>query len=268
MNKKTIKEFFTPPTGYFLLGFVIMVVLTIILLFLGGEALLKILMIFLGFPAILFGPEFDASVVILSIIWIFAVFYFFSCLFIYIYQKIARKRINKNAGKKNFGYEILKNVFWLIIPTVLIFTTLFMSVSGPPRRARNTRIKTALAQLRTVMVYTFGNDGSYDNFNCNLDESSTPLCKDADKNYGDIDGKEPTIVKNNISSSTAACIYSPLNANPTSGWVESLKRKINGVPQRWYCVDSRGWAGETKIDPGSTGYCVNGVSAKCPPIID
>ncbi|MDD5433556.1 MAG: hypothetical protein PHE77_02790 [Candidatus Pacebacteria bacterium] len=117
------------------------------------------------------------------------------------------------------------------------------------------------------MAYEFADRGNYDSLNCES-QNLKPICEEADKNYGVRDGKEPIIALNRHQNSNSACIYSPLNHVQGSGWFYDLKDKFQEKTKTWYCTDSSGNAGETKIDPGSAGYCVDGVSAKCPPTFD
>lgn len=114
----------------------------------------------------------------------------------------------------------------------------------PGGGARDARIISALSQARTVMTYIGANDGHYDNFTCQQ-EDMRALCDEIASNNG-----WTTIAHDAESDSQEACIYSPLNAQPNY----------------WYCADSLGYAGATAIFPGGTGYCVDGESAKCPPV--
>lgn len=117
---------------------------------------------------------------------------------------------------------------------------------GPELKAKDTRIMAGLSQSRTVMIYTYSDDNNYDNFSCQQSDQIN-ICRDVSNTGGAI-----TIAKNPAINSNSACAFSPMN-NPDTPW---------------YCVDSTGRAGFTVVDPGRTGYCLNGKSAVCPPLVD
>lgn len=124
---------------------------------------------------------------------------------------------------------------------------------GPYVSPRDSRIVSAIAQARAVISYVYVNEGNYDNFHCGHEEmKAQALCERIDENYGPKDNKEPIIAHDTVDNSQAACIYSPLNT----------KKRY------WYCAHTKeGREGYTSIDPGSPGYCVEGESAVCPPLL-
>ena len=113
---------------------------------------------------------------------------------------------------------------------------------SPLLKAKDTRIISALSQSRTVMAYTYSDDNNYDNFSCEQSDQIN-ICRDVSNTGGFI-----IIAKNPAINSNSACAFSAIN-NPDTPW---------------YCVDSSGRAGFTTVDPGRTGYCLNGKSAVCP----
>jgi hypothetical protein len=124
------------------------------------------------------------------------------------------------------------------------------------RKAKDSRIIVAIGEsVKVVMPHVYAQYGSFDDFNCGYREVMG-VCREVDYNYGRTDGKEPTITHDVLTNSQAACIYSPLNKE--SGW---FKKK------HYYCGDSIGHLGYTSIDPGTNGYCVDGKSATCPPLV-
>lgn len=117
-------------------------------------------------------------------------------------------------------------------------------------RPKDAQIVSAISQARTVMTYLHYSEGNYDNFNCKY-RDMVALCENIDKNYRKEDVNEPIIAHGASRNSQSACIYSPLNAKD----------------KYWYCVDSKGNAVFTEIDPAGNGYCVEGKSAVCPPAL-
>ena len=126
----------------------------------------------------------------------------------------------------------------------ILASIVLVAFPGATKKAKDSRIVSAISQARTVMVYSYGNDGDYDNYDCSLSDMVV-LCAEIGNNHP-TDGTNPTIAINPSSDSTTACIYSLLNS------------KTN----YWYCADSTGVAGYTTADPGGSGFCVSG-TAKC-----
>ena len=147
---------------------------------------------------------------------------------------------------KTKGFTLIELLIVIAIIGILASVVL-VSFPNASKKAHDSRIISAIGQARTVMTYINGNDGNYDNFNCSSTDMVKLCTEVAENNPG---GTNPTIAKDAASNSTAACIYSALNA------------KAN----YWYCADSSGVAGFTTTDPGGAGYCVNGTSAVCPAV--
>lgn len=131
------------------------------------------------------------------------------------------------------GFTLIELLVVIAIIGILASIVL-IAFPGATKKAKDSRIVSAISQARTVMVYTYGNDGNYDNYSCSLSDM-TALCTEVANNHP-TKGTEPTIAIYPSSDSTAACIYSLLNA------------KTN----YWYCADSTGVAGFTTTDPGPT----------------
>ncbi len=154
--------------------------------------------------------------------------------------------------QKSKGFTLIELLVVIAIIGILASIVL-VSFPGATKKARDSRIISAIGQARVVMTYINANDGDYDAFDCDHTEMDS-LCKEIDNNYGtdtkDDKIPEPVIATNAASGATAACIYSPLNVKGTY----------------WYCGDSTGIAGFTTTDPGGTGYCVDGTTAVCPSV--
>jgi len=155
------------------------------------------------------------------------------------------------------GFTLIELLVVIAIIMILASVVL-VAFPGATKKAKDSRIVSAISQARTVMVYIYGNEVSYASFTCAHSEMDA-LCKEIDNNYGadTLNDKVPEPV---IASCTtcgadngpAACIYSPLNAKT----------------DYWYCADSTGVAGfvsGSANNPGGVGFCV-AATAKCPAV--
>lgn len=150
------------------------------------------------------------------------------------------------------GFTLIELLVVIAIIGILASIVL-VSFPGASKRAKDSRIVTAIGQARTVMTYSYANDGDYNNFDCTL-EDMVALCNEVTNNHPD--QTTPGILEIVISSgSTSSCIYSQLNAKSSY----------------WYCADSSGRAGFTSTDPGqaTAPHCINNGPAdfgtECPP---
>ncbi len=132
------------------------------------------------------------------------------------------------------GFTLIELLVVIAIIGILASIVL-VSFPGASKKAKDSRIVSAVSQARTVMSYVYANDGSYDNFTCSHADMVN-LCAEITANGG----TNPVPVKIVPATvSTAACIYSVVNAKAST----------------WYCASSDGRAGYTIIDPGSDSYC-------------
>jgi len=145
------------------------------------------------------------------------------------------------------GFTLIELLVVIAIIGILASIVL-VSFPGATKKAKDSRIVSAIAQARTIMAYVNANDGNYDNFDCDHPDM-VKICAEIANNHP-VKGTNPTIAKNAASNSSAACIFSKLNAKDNY----------------WYCADSSGVAGYTETPPDGTGYCVDGVSANCPAV--
>ena len=147
------------------------------------------------------------------------------------------------------GFTLIELLVVIAIIGILASIVL-VAFPGATKKAKDSRIVGAISQARTVMVYVYGNDGNYDNYSCTVPaDEMPPLCLEVANNHP-TKGTSPTIAHSPASDSTAACIYSLLNAKASY----------------WYCADSTGKAGFTTTDPGGTNLCVPNTSAVCPTV--
>lgn len=152
-----------------------------------------------------------------------------------------------------------KSILLIILALLVAFVIaafLFLSPSCCGGRTPDSRIISAIHQVRAVMVNIYEKEGNYDNFNCYYDDMVS-LCQEIDVNYKGDDNGEPITAHDTENNSQTVCIYSSLNNSPFSS---------KGNDERaWYCADSLGRAGFTKVNPRSGNYCIDGSSAGCPP---
>ncbi len=143
------------------------------------------------------------------------------------------------------GFTLIELLVVIAIIGILASIVL-VSFPGASRKAKDSRIVSAISQARTVMSYVYANDGNYDSFLCTHNDM-TNLCTEITGSGGT--NPVPTI-KNAASNSTAACVWSVLTAKTSY----------------WYCASSDGRAGFTTTDPSGAGYCVANTSAVCPTV--
>ena len=150
------------------------------------------------------------------------------------------------------GFTLIELLVVIAIIGILASIVL-VAFPGATKKAKDSRIVSAISQARTVMVYVYGNDGNYDNYSCTVPaDEMPPLCLEVANNHP-TKGTNPTIATCttcDVNSGPAACIYSLLNAKASY----------------WYCADSTGKAGFTTTDPGGTNLCVPNTSAVCPTV--
>ena len=140
------------------------------------------------------------------------------------------------------GFTLIELLVVIAIIGILASIVL-VSFPGATKKAKDSRLVSAISQARTVMTYVYANDGAYTNFSCTLTDMVN-LCAEVANNHP-TSGTNPTIQ----AGSAAACIYTLMNAKT----------------DYWYCADSTGLAGYTETDPSGVGYC-NGTTFVCPTV--
>jgi len=118
-------------------------------------------------------------------------------------------------------------------------------ISPAKKKAKDSRIISAISQARTVMVFVYSREDSYNGFSCSYRDMKE-LCEEVKDNSPS--GGEPIIKQ----SKEGACIYSELNSKK----------------DYWYCADSNGRAGfidssNSEPAPGDSGFC-DGKTFVCP----
>ena len=149
--------------------------------------------------------------------------------------------------KNKKGFTLIELLVVIAIIGILASVVL-VSFPTATKKARDSRIVSAISQARTVMTYVKANDGDYDAFTATTPaDDMVPINNEVTNNRGTL-----VVVKDAASNSTAACVYSVLNASSP----------------HYYCADSTGKAGFTDTDPSGTGYCVDNTTAVCPSVSD
>jgi len=150
------------------------------------------------------------------------------------------------------GFTLIELLVVIAIIGILASIVL-VSFPTASKKAKDSRVVSAVSQTRTVMVSANVNDGNYDAFSSTHTDITT-LWTEITNNArvtgmsGYVSG--PLITKNAASNSSAACIFAQLNQKDSY----------------WFCADSTGKAGFTATNPAGAGYCVANTSAVCPTI--
>lgn len=174
------------------------------------------------------------------------------------------------AERKNY---LKKWQIALIVGIIFLGFSLFvwLTFPAPMIHHKDADIIKAIGQSRSVMRSIYYDYNNYQNFTCNNNDMIA-LCTEIDASYGLKNGAEPIIAHDSANNSQAVCIYSPIEGKPSfirwKGFWYNLWYDYRHHNQKyWYCADSTGTMGFTTIDPRKHGYCVEGKSAVCPPII-
>ena len=138
------------------------------------------------------------------------------------------------------GFTLIELLIVIAIIAILAGVVI-ATFPNAQKKAKDSRIISAIAQGRTVMTYICNSDG------CDKIDSSTdisPLKEEVTKNGSHL------YIHGSDSSSTQACMYAKLNSTKDN-------------KPLYYCADYSGMAGSTTTDPGGAGYC-NGTTFVCP----
>jgi len=144
------------------------------------------------------------------------------------------------------GFTLIELLVVIAIIGILASIVL-VSFPGAQKKARDSRVVSAISQARTIMVYINANDGNYDEFTATHADMVNIW---AEIIANDATGATPYITYVGATGSTDACIYARLSAK--TDW--------------YYCASSDGRAGFTTTDPGNAtdGTCIGTASASCP----
>jgi len=144
--------------------------------------------------------------------------------------------MNKNILLKGFTLIELLVVIAIIGILASIVVVYFPTAT---KSAKDSKVISAIGQMRSFMQEVYSTDGNYNNFSCNYSPEMQSLCNEVKENNG---GTDVVI----YTTESTACVYSPLTAKSGT----------------WYCADSSGKAGTITQDPQS--YCSQGGTGLCP----
>ena len=140
------------------------------------------------------------------------------------------------------GFTLIELLVVIAIIGILASVVL-IGFPNATRKAKDSRVISAIGQARTVMIYMGANEGTYTSFTSGHADMATLWAEitanNSDGAEGIHGGTEPQ----------GACIWSQLNA------------KTN----YWYCADSTGVAGFATTNPGAATLC-NGTTFICPDV--
>jgi len=139
------------------------------------------------------------------------------------------------------GFTLIELLIVIAIIGILSSVVL-VTFPTATKQAKDSRIISAISQMRTVMATLYSVQGSYTlptALSCTDPEEMINLCAEVKKNHPKKDDPEPTVIrKYDVGEEHEVCIYSKLNKTAGGPW--------------YYCVDSAGKAGSTAIDPSTT----------------
>jgi len=152
------------------------------------------------------------------------------------------------AKKKKRGFTLIELLVVIAIIGILASIVL-VSVIGARDKARDARIVSAMAQLRTQAELSNEEYSGYDQVGCNMGGSgeTVALCNDISKQLSATAPAEwPTFATNTLGDNY--CAYA------------KLKTQFGGL-QDYYCITRT--MGCNSIDPSAAGNCVAGATVDC-----
>ncbi len=148
----------------------------------------------------------------------------------------------QNFFKKNLRGFTLIEIAVVVAIIVLIFS-IILSVAVRRETARDTRIMTSVAQIRTKAELIMVMEGSYLSLDCDYDTEMKNLCNDIDSQDSDTPNKGDVPYPIFDTSSTEYCVTSELLTD-------------YGDQEDRYCIDNDGRTGHTIS--GCSGFdCIN-----------
>lgn len=131
----------------------------------------------------------------------------------------------------------------VVIAIIGLIFTIIVSVAVRRETARDTRIMTSMAQIRTKAELIMVTEGSYASLNCDYDTEIKALCNDIDIQDGDAPNKGDVLYPIFYTSPTEYCVTSELLVD-----YEAKEDR--------YCIDNDGRTGRT-ISGCSNFNCIN-----------
>ena len=145
------------------------------------------------------------------------------------------------------GFTLIELLVVIAIIGILASIVL-VSFPGAQRKARDSRVVSAISQARTIMTYIDANDGNFDDFSSSTADMVNIWAEIVANDRSGTGAQDPMITHVGSSNSSAACIYAKLAAK--DDW--------------WYCASSDGRAGFTSTDPST--LCSGTTAANCPTV--
>ncbi len=142
---------------------------------------------------------------------------------------------------KKRGFTLIELLVVIAIIGILASIVL-VSFPSATKKAKDSRVVSAISQARTVMTYVYANDSSYAALTATTPaDDMVPINNEVRANTNPV--ADLNVIRKTDNS--AACMYAKLTAKDTY----------------WYCADSTGKAGYTSTNPNTT--CV-AATATCP----
>ncbi len=137
----------------------------------------------------------------------------------------------QNFFKKNLrGFTLIELA--VVIAIIVLIFTIILSVAVRRETARDTRIMTSMAQIRTKAELIMVMEGSYSSLDCDYDTEMKNLCNDIDSQDGNTPDKGDVL-------------YPIFNTSPTEYCVTSELLADYGAQEDRYCIDNDGRIGRT-----------------------
>ncbi|MDD5433437.1 MAG: prepilin-type N-terminal cleavage/methylation domain-containing protein [Candidatus Pacebacteria bacterium] len=137
------------------------------------------------------------------------------------------------------GFTLIELLVVIAIIGILASIVL-VSFPTATKKAKDSRIVSALAQTRVLMETLYANQASYAGFAV----SPTPNPSEMGSLGTEVSNNGGTLQVAVQTGNAAACAYSGLNDG-----------KSGTTFTKWYCVDSAGHAGFTTVSPDADTYC-------------
>ena len=148
------------------------------------------------------------------------------------------------------GFTLIELLVVIAIIGILASVVL-IGFPNATRKARDSRVISAIGQARVIMTYIGANTGDYTDFM--TDPDMDPIWAEIVANDADETG-----------------IYPPNRFGGTEDQGACIYAKLNAKANYWYCADTTGVSGTVigVINPGAATYCTGGVAGSfvCPPL--
>ena len=150
------------------------------------------------------------------------------------------------------GFTLIELLVVIAIIGILASIVL-VSLGGARGKARDARIISDMAQIRTKAELINAAEDAYTLLSCTYDDEMTALCNDINTQCAAGAGAcgSGTDVQMEADA-THYCVYTPLNV-----------RYGSPAADDYYCMDSTGVAGNTTTAPGGVTFC-DGTTFVCP----